>query len=57
MIIPLYLIFVVMQFGEEFGWRGYALPRLLRKRSALISSLVVGSLWAVWHIPMFITSG
>ena len=34
---------------EEFGWRGFALPRLQRRHNALVSALVVGLGWALWH--------
>lgn len=39
-------------FGEEFGWRGFILPQLLKKFSPLKASVVLGLIWAVWHIPM-----
>ena len=42
---------------EEFGWRGYALPRFQVKWSALVSSLFLGILTALWHLPGFITPG
>jgi len=39
--------------GEETGWRGYALPHLQRKHSAANSTLILGILWAFWHLPAF----
>lgn len=42
---------------EEPGWRGYALDGLLARRSAVSASLIVGSVWAVWHLPLFFISG
>ncbi len=43
--------------GEELGWRGYLLPRVLERMSAAPAALVVGSIWMVWHIPAFLASG
>jgi membrane protease YdiL (CAAX protease family) len=38
--------------SEEFGWRGYVLPRFQAKWNALVSSLVLGVIWGVWHLPL-----
>jgi membrane protease YdiL (CAAX protease family) len=42
--------------GEELGWRGFALPRLLRRFSPLVASLILGLIWGVWHLPSFFVS-
>ena len=42
---------------EEIGWRGYALDRLQSRWSALVSSLILGSVWAIWHLPQFFIRG
>ena len=43
--------------GEEFGWRGFALDRLQNKWNALVASLVLGIIWAAWHLPLFFIKG
>jgi membrane protease YdiL (CAAX protease family) len=40
--------------GEEIGWRGFALPRLQFRHTALTASLVVGSLHGLWHLPLWL---
>ncbi len=39
--------------GEETGWRAYALPRLQKRHTALNSTLILGVIWAFWHLPAF----
>lgn len=58
-ILILFLIFTLGfdGLGEEIGWRGFALPKLLERYSPLISSLILGALWAVWHFPYALTEG
>jgi membrane protease YdiL (CAAX protease family) len=43
--------------GEEFGWRGFALPRLLERYSPLNASVRLGLIHAAWHIPLFFIPG
>ena len=51
-----FVVFVLI-VGEELGWRGYALPKLLAERSALSASLILGALWVAWHLPTFFVPG
>jgi membrane protease YdiL (CAAX protease family) len=55
-LLPVFLFQVfLIQVGEETGWRGFALPRLLEGRSALAASLILGLLWMGWHLPSYAT--
>jgi membrane protease YdiL (CAAX protease family) len=62
---PWYLMIVAALFstliggqtGEETGWRGYALPRLSAHLGLGPASLVLGVVWAVWHLPLFFYPG
>jgi membrane protease YdiL (CAAX protease family) len=52
-VAPVFLADVLGN-GEEIGWRGYALPRLQSRYSALYSALVIGLIWALWHLAIYI---
>lgn len=46
-----------VQSGEEVGWRGYALPGLAARFGLAPASLVLGAIWACWHLPFFFITG
>jgi membrane protease YdiL (CAAX protease family) len=53
-------LFFIFWFGplpEEMGWRGFALDRLQMRMPALAASVVLGSVWAIWHVPLFFVPG
>ena len=48
---------VIAGVGEEPGWRGYMLDRLQLRWNALVASLILGAVWAIWHLPSFFVEG
>ena len=57
LVTPAMLItFLLGPFGEEFGWRGYLLPRLAERLSVSSAVLIVGAVWALWHWPLLYQS-
>jgi membrane protease YdiL (CAAX protease family) len=53
-LIPQLIVILLISLGEEFGWRGFALPRLQERFSALNASLVLGLVRGFWHFPGFL---
>jgi membrane protease YdiL (CAAX protease family) len=53
-VLLILLVPIVGGAWEEPGWRGYALPALLKDRSPIAASMLLGSIWAVWHLPLFV---
>jgi membrane protease YdiL (CAAX protease family) len=53
-LIPVFaLVLLSNGFGEETGWRGFALTRLQSRFGPLRGAILLGILWAVWHVPAF----
>ena len=56
-LLVLLLSLISGPLNEEFGWRGYALDRLLVRFGFLKGSLILGFIWAIWHLPWYFTPG
>lgn len=48
---------VLVILGEEPGWRGFLLPRLLSMSSPRVATIAIALVWGVWHVPMFFVAG
>ena len=57
LLATLFSTLVGGQAGEEIGWRGYALPRLLERFGFARATLLLGVIWACWHLPLFFANG
>src|SRR5512132_3500788 len=58
MVLPaLVITLFIGPLGEEFGWRGVALPLLQGRFAPLWASLILGVIWGLWHLPAFVLGG
>jgi membrane protease YdiL (CAAX protease family) len=48
---------IIAPIGEEIGWRGFAIPRLQQRYSRLTAAVILGALWGVWHLMMYLMIG
>ena len=56
-LVFVYLMFLEGPFGEEFGWRGFALNKMLGILNPIKASLILGFIWTIWHLPSFFITG
>lgn len=54
-MVLLFLVFALVDgpIGEEIGWRGFFLPRLIERCGPIAASLVLGVVWYLWHLPLY----
>jgi membrane protease YdiL (CAAX protease family) len=55
-VVVMGLVWLVLAFGEEAGWRGFALSRLVERHGFWLGSLILGLTWCVWHYPRLLGS-
>ena len=60
-VLAAYLPVLVLRMAttglaEEPGWRDFASPRLQARRGPVVGTIILGSLWGGWHLPLFLTT-
>ncbi len=57
-LILIFFFFAIVDgpIGEEVGWRGFLLPRLLEKHGVIFASALIGVVWFVWHLPLYVAT-
>jgi uncharacterized protein len=53
----MFAAFFIAAIGEEVGWQGYAYPALRKRMGILVSAIVLGLVWALWHVIPFVQLG
>lgn len=57
LLLVLLISFISGPLNEEFGWRGYALDKLLVRFGFLTASTILGFIWGIWHLAWYFTPG
>lgn len=57
MVLPVALLLDPGPIGEEFGWRGFALPRMVERWGMIRAAILLGATWGIWHWPAFLIPG
>ena len=57
MVLAIALFLDPGPIGEEFGWRGFALPRLVERWGMVPAAILLGAIWGIWHYPAFLIPG
>ncbi|MEZ2414504.1 CPBP family intramembrane glutamic endopeptidase [Muriicola sp. E247] len=52
-LLPQFVVIILIALGEEYGWRGFLLPKLIKKFNLLYSSIILGLIWGFWHLPAY----
>ena len=53
-LMPQILVIILIALGEEYGWRGFLLPKLLHKFNLFYASIILGLIWGFWHFPAYL---
>ena len=52
--MPQMPLILLIALGEEYGWRGFLLPRLMKRYNLLQASMRLGLIWGLWHFPAYL---
>jgi uncharacterized protein len=52
--MPQIVVIILIALGEEYGWRGFLLPRLMNRFNLFYSSIILGLIWGFWHFPAYL---
>jgi len=53
-LMPQMMVVLFIAIGEEYGWRGFLLPRLMNTFNVFYSAMILGFIWGVWHVPAYL---